>query len=388
MLNTSFRPYLVPLYTAAKGVTEGAAIRIGDGEVVVGRDGGEGLLAFLDDTLVSRRHASLHIEDEPGQVKLTDLQSKNGTFVNGRSVLSQVLVDGDLIRLGESFFVLRWLARAEEAASDLSGRAPSVIRMRASVDRVDSHAHRVLLQGPHGGVLDDVVDGVHRRMNPEGKKVHLDCAAAGLDHFKEALAGTATVVATNVDEAEPEVVDALIAHKGLAPVLATTLRDVEAMALSGTFSSDLYHGFEHRIRVPPLRERREDLLGLMVAALGDGAPPLSTDLIETLLIYPWDGDMMELIEIATELCVLGSGLDALVTELVSPRLRGDRSVRQDSEDPRTEVDIRRPVPSRPDLEGLLAIHDDDLDSVAEALGRSRMQVMAWVRQHGLDETES
>jgi hypothetical protein len=95
--------------------------------------------------------------------------------------------------------------------------------------------------------------------------------------------------------------------------------------------------------------------------------------------------MMELVEIATELRVLGSGLDALVTELVSPRLRGNRHVGRVSEDPHTEVDIRRPVPSRPDLEGLLAIHDDDVDAVAEALGRSRMQVMAWVRQHGLDE---
>jgi DNA-binding NtrC family response regulator len=123
----------------------------------------------------------------------------------------------------------------------------------------------------------------------------------------------------------------------------------------------------------------------MVAALGDGAPPLSTDLIETLLIYPWGGDMMELIEIATELRVLGSGLDALVTELVSPRLRGDQIAEARGDDPLTELEIRRPVPSRPDLEGLLAIYNDDVEAVAEVLGRSHMQVMAWVRQHGLDE---
>jgi hypothetical protein len=126
-------------------------------------------------------------------------------------------------------------------------------------------------------------------------------------------------------------------------------------------------------------------VGLMVAALGDGAPPLSTDLIETLLIYPWGGDMMELIEIAMELRVLGSGLDALVTELVSPRLKGDRLAGARSEDPLTELEIRRPVPSRPDLEGLLAIYNDDVNAVAEVLGRSHMQVMAWVRQHGLEE---
>ena len=86
MLNQSSHPYLVPLYTAASGVTEGSGVRIGDGEVVIGRDSGEGVLAFLEDTLVSRRHASLCIEDKPGRVTLTDLQSKNGTFVNGVKV--------------------------------------------------------------------------------------------------------------------------------------------------------------------------------------------------------------------------------------------------------------------------------------------------------------
>ena len=385
MLNQSYHPYLVPLYTAARGVTEGSAVRINDGEVVVGRDSGEGVLAFLEDTLVSRRHASLCIEDTPGSVTLTDLQSKNGTFVNGRSILTTTVVDGDLIRLGESFFVLRWLERAEEAASDLSGRAPSVIRMRGHVDRVDSHSRRVLLLGTVGSVLDDVVDGVHRRLNPEGRKVYLKCAGTLLEPLLEALAGTATVILLDVDQAKTDIVDALSKHTGLAPIVATTVRDVEAMAQLGTFSAAVYQGFEHRIRVPPLAERREDLLGLMVAALGDGAPPLSTDLIETLLIYPWGGDMMELIEIATELRVLGSGLDALVTELVSPRLRGDQIAEARGDDPLTELEIRRPVPSRPDLEGLLAIYNDDVEAVAEVLGRSHMQVMAWVRQHGLDE---
>ena len=385
MMNESSHPYLVPVYTAARGLTEGAAIRISEGEVVLGRDGGNGVLAFLEDTLVSRRHASLCVEPQPGSVTITDMESKNGTFVNGRSIQTVGLVDGDLVRLGESFFVLRWLERAEEPASDLSGRAPSVNRMRTSVDMVNSHARRVLLLGPPGGVLDDVIDGVHRRLNPEGRMIRLDCTLADASQLQEALAGTATVVLTKLDEVGKGHVDAILEHDGLAPIIATTCHDLEAMSHAGTFPASLFEGFDHRIRVPSLRERREDLLGLVVAALGDGVPPLSTDLIETLLIYPWDGDMLELVEVAAELRVLGSGLDALVTELVSPRLRGTHQAGPLDDDPPTEVDIRRPVPSRPDLEGLLAIHDQDVDAVAEALGRSRIQVMAWVHQHGLEE---
>jgi hypothetical protein len=57
-------------------------------------------------------------------------------------------------------------------------------------------------------------------------------------------------------------------------------------------------------------------------------------------------------------------------------------------DPLTQVDVRRPVPSRPDLEGLMTIHNSDVDAIAGVLGRSRMQVMAWIRQYGLDEDDA
>jgi DNA-binding NtrC family response regulator len=127
---------------------------------------------------------------------------------------------------------------------------------------------------------------------------------------------------------------------------------------------------------------------MIVDLLGDDAPSPTTDLIETLLLYCWEGDMEELVSVAADLRVRGAGLDALMTDLVSPRLRGTLSSMPSNEDSMTQVEIRRPVPSRPDLEGVLALHDGDLDAVAEALGRSRMQVMAWIQQYGLDADEA
>ena len=47
--------------------------------------------------------------------------------------------------------------------------------------------------------------------------------------------------------------------------------------------------------------------------------------------------------------------------------------------------MRRPLPSKPDLEGLLTIHQGNVDAIASVLGRSRMQVLAWVCHYGLDE---
>jgi pSer/pThr/pTyr-binding forkhead associated (FHA) protein len=52
------------------------------------------------DALVSRQHARLDYQD--GQWTITDLESGNGTFVNGRQVTSQVLQQGDEVRLGNT----------------------------------------------------------------------------------------------------------------------------------------------------------------------------------------------------------------------------------------------------------------------------------------------
>jgi pSer/pThr/pTyr-binding forkhead associated (FHA) protein len=63
--------------------------------------GGEaGNDVVLADPRVSRHHAV--IERRGRQVELSDLNSENGTFVNGEPITRRVLADGDLVSLGES----------------------------------------------------------------------------------------------------------------------------------------------------------------------------------------------------------------------------------------------------------------------------------------------
>ena len=382
------RPHLVPIYTAGRGVLEGPAIRLDPGDTLLGRDEGTGVLGFPTDTKVSRHHAKLSLTEDPWRVHIRDLDSKNGVFVNGRKVDEWNLVDGDLIRLGESFMLLRWRHRAEEPASDLAGRAPLMIAMRQSIDRLDPYVRRVLLEGGEGAFFEDVARAIHRRINPEGAIIRIDVAEHSDGDLETALTGTATVMLDGIEGLEQASRDALMGAEGLAPVIASTTQDVDAMVYSGSLDAPLVSCFEgHRIRVPRLAERREDLLGLFFSAVGPDVPAATTDLIETLLIYSWPGGVMELVEVAAELRVRGSGLDALVTELVSPRLRGSHTPGPFGEDPLTAVDIRKPVPSKPDLEGLLIIHGGNVESVASVMGWSRMEVIAWMQRYEIDETQ-
>jgi hypothetical protein len=88
-----------------RGTTEIAVL---SSEIVLGRE--PGLAGTIDDASVSRRHA--HLRWDGTAVVLTDLASKNGTFVNGVGVTGPAsLVDGDEVRLGLVSFVYRAPAR-------------------------------------------------------------------------------------------------------------------------------------------------------------------------------------------------------------------------------------------------------------------------------------
>jgi len=69
---------------------------------VFGRKGAD---VDLDDPAVSRRHFQVEVAGR--DVFVRDLDSSNGTFVNGRRVRYAELVDGDEVRAGETFLVFR-----------------------------------------------------------------------------------------------------------------------------------------------------------------------------------------------------------------------------------------------------------------------------------------
>jgi pSer/pThr/pTyr-binding forkhead associated (FHA) protein/soluble lytic murein transglycosylase-like protein len=90
---------LVPVGRAAS-----SAVRLRQAVTTVGRDPSAGI--SIDHESVSRMHARL--DREADTLVVVDLKSRNGTFVNGESVMRAELSDGDEIRFGE----IRWRVRA------------------------------------------------------------------------------------------------------------------------------------------------------------------------------------------------------------------------------------------------------------------------------------
>jgi DNA-binding NtrC family response regulator len=90
-----------PRIVAISGPLQGKAFEIDESNLIIGR--GTSCDVRLDDPSVSARHCGMCWGGK--QALIWDLGSKTGTFANGFSFPSQILVDGDRIRVGRSIFV-------------------------------------------------------------------------------------------------------------------------------------------------------------------------------------------------------------------------------------------------------------------------------------------
>ncbi len=97
-----------PCLEVVRGVPFSKPIALSSGSVLVGRDE-EAELRF-DVSGVSRKHARLTVNDA-GEVRLTDLGSRNGSFVNAQRVETVELRDGDELRFGPAVVRLRYVGR-------------------------------------------------------------------------------------------------------------------------------------------------------------------------------------------------------------------------------------------------------------------------------------
>ncbi|MFT3769763.1 MAG: sigma-54 dependent transcriptional regulator [Minicystis sp.] len=113
-----------------------------------------------------------------------------------------------------------------------------------------------------------------------------------------------------------------------ARVIAATHRVLRAAVTSGAFREDLFYRLNVvTIRVPPLRERREDIPALAAAVVADLSAqhrrePLTLDAAaaSALAAYPWPGNVRELCNVLERAVILAAG-DVITPDLLPEELR-------------------------------------------------------------------
>ena len=105
----------MPSLFVIRGNDQGSRYELTDSTVRLGRDASNHI--EVHDTEVSRRHAELRIEED--EYRLVDLNSSNGTFVNGRRLSSSLLGSGDQIQIGGTLLLYTGKGN-DESAEELS----------------------------------------------------------------------------------------------------------------------------------------------------------------------------------------------------------------------------------------------------------------------------
>jgi DNA-binding NtrC family response regulator len=417
-------PTLRVLFTPGRPLPEPPR-RIG-ASTTIGRVEGATIL-LANDGQVSRTHAT--ITATGGALRITD-SSTNGTFVGGKRVKEAPLADGDLIRVGDSLLLVRFVsddAAIEPEAHGLLGDAPAMHDVRRTVALVGPTDATVLVTGPSGTGKEVVARALHKAYRPKGPFVAVNCgaipeslaesqlfghvagaftgaksdhpgffrAASGgmifLDEIGELPLGLQAKLLRALEERAVIPVGAVHPVAFDARVVAATNRSLALEVANGNFRGDLLARLtEIEVSLPPLRQRAEDVLPLLRHALGDDAPPVSADLAEGLLLHAWPYNVRELFKVAAELKIRGAGMPVLELRLVGDRLkRAAVSAAPPAPSALPSIPIvrekdDRPIPSREELVALLREHHGSVADVARATGRSRKQVYRWIESHGID----
>lgn len=234
----------------------------------------------------------------------------------------------------------------------LSYGAPSMKPIVDALERVAKTDSTVLLGGESGTGKEVAAQAIHR-LSPrrDGPFVAINCAALSdalleselFGHEKGAFTGAVgkrrgrielahggTFFLDEVGELKPSLQAKLLRVLqerqfervgGVQTVetdvrwIAATNRDLRGMLEEGSFREDLYHRLAvFPIRVPPLRERREDivplakvLLGRVASGLGRRSLRLSEGAAAALEAAPWRGNVRELANTLERAAILADG---------------------------------------------------------------------------------
>jgi DNA-binding NtrC family response regulator len=166
-----------------------------------------------------------------------------------------------------------------------------------------------------------------------------------------------------------------------ARIIAATNRDLDEVRRAGQFRDDLYYRLRVvPIRVPPLRQRTEDIPLLartfLARAAGSGRRDLSNEALELLSAYTWPGNVRELRNVIEYLCCVSRG--EITANDLPPEVRnGDRGLAEDRH-PRL---INAGERSR--IEEALAVTRFHRGRAAELLGIDRTTLWRKMRRYGI-----
>ncbi len=313
------------------------------------------------------------------------------------------------------------LARRVIEGTEFLIASPVMHKFMGLVDRVAGHTETVLVVGETGTGKELVARTIHESSYRHKKTlVDINCAAlpehlveselfgyekgafSGADASKPGLfelADKSTIFLDEIGELQPQIQVKLLRVLDGAPyfrlgghhkitvdvrVVAATNQDLDLAVKEGRFRKDLFHRLsQFQLRVPPLRERPEDISALAQHFLSLKAPgkTFSADAVAALQAHAWPGNIRELRNLVAKLAMAAPDAEIAAREVMA-ELHGE---------PGTATNVRGVLP-----EGNLENMEEQMiiraleqtgghrAQAAEQLGISRRTLSRKLREYGID----
>jgi transcriptional regulator with GAF, ATPase, and Fis domain len=223
----------------------------------------------------------------------------------------------------------------------------------------------------------------------QSKPGQLELAAGGvlfLDEVSEMSPSAQAKFLRVLQEREFQRLGGTKTLKAQVRVIAATNRDLRKEIEREEFREDLYYRLQvFDIRIPPLRDRRDDLLPMVDAFLRDIAgslarPPagLTPDAKAALFAHRWPGNVRELRNALERAAILAQGGLITPQHLSLETAQGAASAAT----PTTDLTVLE----RQAIEQVMRETRGNKAEAARRLGITRIQLYTRLRKHGLEET--
>jgi DNA-binding NtrC family response regulator len=336
--------------------------------------------------------------------------------------------------------VLKTTVRKLEGADDIRGSGPGISAVREFISRVAPTNTTVLITGETGTGKELVARAIHRNSARSGKPfIAINCAAVTETLLESELFGHERGAFTGADRSSPGLFEA--AHEGtvfldevaeMSPaaqakllrvladgeiqrvgstvtrrvdvrVLAATHRNLRERVKDGQFREDLYYRLAVvPVHLPPLRERREDIVELceslclrIAVEMKIPSKRITPAALERLSGYAFPGNIRELRNLLERALILGKSAELQPEDFYLPpsasmvsEKTGEVSIEAFANQLPTQLNLRDAVSS---FEKSLIVRAMDLAKGVQAeaarkLGLSRSDLGYKIGRLGLGET--
>jgi PAS domain S-box-containing protein len=238
--------------------------------------------------------------------------------------------------------------------------------------------------------------GAFTGARPQGQRGHFEEADGGtlfLDEIADAPLAAQAKLLRALQEKEIVRVGSSTPRSVDVRLVAATHDDLDALVASGRFRQDLFYRLSVMpIRIPPLRERREDIPGLARSLLARICaeyrlvpPRLSQDAVDLLIDHPWKGNVREMENLLGRAVIHMQPGEEVITRAHFDLAEGAGAPSPEREPagaPRRFAELKKEW-ERQLLDGALARHRGNRAATARSLGITVRNLYYKLERHGL-----